>query len=397
MNNSTDKLNHFNAKVCLQVLPKLDVSGVSRGTIELSRAIVSSGRRAIIASSGGAFTKELSRIGVQHYDLNLYSKSPFSILMNAVYLSEIVNKEGVSIIHARSRAPAWSAYLASKLTKKPLVTTFHGTYGTGLMGLKKKYNSIMLKGNSIIAISNFIYNHIIEEYKFDSEHVHKIPRGVDLSIFSPSKVSAERIIHLSRKWKLSENSGPVIMLPGRLSPWKGQLLLIDALDYLKGTNRLPENLRCLFVGPDGNKKRYRNLLEKKIRELDLDGVVHIIDDCKDIGSAYMLTDLVISASLKPEAFGRVVAEAQAMGRPVVAPNHGAASEIIKKDVTGWLFKPGQAISLAESIEKALSISQVEREKLASIARNNIKEKFTISQMVDSTLDIYENKINNYKK
>ena len=255
----------------------------------------------------------------------------------------------------------------------------------------------MLKGNSIIAISNFIYNHIIEEYKFDSEHVHKIPRGVDLSIFSPSKVSAERIIHLSRKWKLSENSGPVIMLPGRLSPWKGQLLVIDALDYLKGTNRLPENLRCLFVGPDGNKKRYRNLLEKKIRELDLDGVVHIIDDCKDIGSAYMLTDLVISASLKPEAFGRVVAEAQAMGRPVVAPNHGAASEIIKKDVTGWLFKPGQAISLAESIEKALSISQVEREKLASIARNNIKEKFTISQMVDSTLDIYENTIKNYNK
>ena len=138
-------------------------------------------------------------------------------------------------------------------------------------------------------------------------------------------------------------------------------------------------------------------VEKKIRELDLDGVVHIIDDCKDIGSAYMLTDLVISASLKPEAFGRVVGEAQAMGRPVVAPNHGAASEIIKKDVTGWLFKPGQAISLAESIEKALSISQVETEKLASIARNNIKEKFTISQMVDSTLDIYENTIKNYNK
>ncbi|MAI06381.1 MAG: hypothetical protein CBC47_04550 [Alphaproteobacteria bacterium TMED87] len=395
MNNSTNKFDHFNAKVCLQVLPELDVSGVSRGTIELSKAIVSSGRRALVASNGGVFTKDLSRMGVQHYNLGLSSKSPLSIIMNAVYLSDIVNKEGVSIIHARSRAPAWSAYLASKWTNKPLVTTFHGTYGAGFMGLKKKYNSIMLKGDSVIAISKFIYNHILEEYKFDSKYIYNVPRGVDLNIFSPNKVSAERIIQMSREWELSENTGPVIMLPGRLSPWKGQLLLLEAINYLHVINRLPENLRCLLVGPAGNKKKYRNRIEEKIREFKLGGVVQIIDNCKDIGSAYMLTDVVISASLRPEAFGRVVAEAQAMGRPVVAPNHGAASEIIKKDVTGWLFKPGNATSLAEALEKALSISQLERESLASIARDNIKDKFTVSQMIDSTLDIYENTIKTY--
>jgi len=367
MDDITNSGNNINAKVCLQVLPELDVSGVSRGTLDLSEAIVSSGRKAIVASNGGVFVNDLNRIGVEHYKLSLDSKFPLFIIKNAIFLAKIIRKESVSIVHARSRAPAWSAYLAAKWMKKPFVTTFHGTYSLGPLGIKKIYNQIMTKGDAVIAISRFIHDHILTEYNLRNNNVFYVPRGVDLNIFNSNNVSAERIIQMSKEWRLSENIGPMIMLPGRLTSWKGQVLFLEALKGLLGMDRLPNNLRCLLVGPSDKNRSYRSRLDEKIKKLGLNHIVQIIDDCKDIASAYMLSDVVVSASLRPEAFGRIVAEAQAMGRPVVAPNHGAAPEIIKEGVTGWLFKPGNAMSLAGALDKAISIGSDEREELSDIA------------------------------
>ena len=389
----TNNKNNFNAKVCLQVLPELDVSGVSRGTLDLSKAIVSSGRKAIVASNGGVFAKDLNRIGVKHYKLPLASKFPLFIIKNALSLAKIIRKESVSIVHARSRAPAWSAYLAAKWMKKPFVTTFHGAYSLGPLGIKKIYNQIMTKGDAVIAISKFIHDHILAEYNLRNNNtIFYVPRGVDLNIFNSNNVSAERIIQMSQEWRLSDNIGPVIMLPGRLTSWKGQVLFLEAIKVLLGMNRLSNNLRCLLVGPSDKNITYRARLDKKIKELELNHIIQIVDDCKDIASAYMLADVVVSASLRPEAFGRIVAEAQAMGRPVVAPDHGAAPEIIKEGVTGWLFKPGNVISLAGTLDKAISIGSGEREDLSDIAKKNIVENFSLSKMVNSTIGIYEETI-----
>lgn len=389
----TNNKNNFNAKVCLQVLPELDVSGVSRGTLDLSKAIVSSGRKAIVASNGGVFAKDLNRIGVKHYKLPLASKFPLFIIKNALSLAKIIRKESVSIVHARSRAPAWSAYLAAKWMKKPFVTTFHGAYSLGPLGIKKIYNQIMTKGDAVIAISKFIHDHILAEYNLRNNNtIFYVPRGVDLNIFNSNNVSAERIIQMSQEWRLSDNIGPVIMLPGRLTSWKGQVLFLEAIKVLLGMNRLSNNLRCLLVGPSDKNITYRARLDKKIEELELNHIIQIVDDCKDIASAYMLADVVVSASLRPEAFGRIVAEAQAMGRPVVAPDHGAAPEIIKEGVTGWLFKPGNVISLAGTLDKAISIGSGEREDLSDIAKKNIVENFSLSKMVNSTIGIYEETI-----
>jgi glycosyltransferase involved in cell wall biosynthesis len=393
MDDITNSKNNFNAKVCLQVLPELDVSGVSRGTLDLSKAIVSSGRKAIVASNGGVFAKDLNRIGVKHYKLSLASKFPLFIIKNALSLAKIIKKESVSIVHARSRAPAWSAYLAAKWMKKPFVTTFHGAYSLGPLGIKKKYNQIMTKGDAVIAISKFIHDHILAEYNLRNNNtIFYVPRGVDLNIFNSNNVSAERIIQMSQEWRLSDNIGPVIMLPGRLTSWKGQVLFLEAVKVLLGMNKLSNKLRCLLVGPSDKNISYRTRLDKKIKELGLNHIVQIVDDCKDIASAYMLTDVVVSASLRPEAFGRIVAEAQAMGRPVVAPDHGAAPEIIKEGVTGWLFKPGNVKSLAGTLDKAISIGADEREDLSDIAKKNIVENFSLTKMVNSTIGIYEETI-----
>lgn len=383
-------------KTCLQVLPELGTGGVERGTIEIAKALVESGWRALVASSGGPKVHELERAGAQHLTLPLKTKNPLAIRENAHRLADLIKVHGIDLIHARSRAPAWSAFHASKETGCPLITTFHGVYSLGPFGIKKVYNRVMTRGVRVIAISDFIASHIEKEYGTDSARVRLIPRGVDLKQFDPKEVSAARIINLAKEWRLPDG-GPVIALNGRLTSWKGQHLLIDALGHLQVEKRLPGNWRCLLIGPKKPGSSYSAALESRAKARGLAGHIQFIYDCADMAAAYMVTDTVVSASTRPEAFGRVVAEAQAMGRPVVAPAHGAAPEILVPGVTGWLFTPGDSVSLAKAIERAVSLAADERSQLAENARDHVAGMFGLTDMTQATLDVYDevlNKIDN---
>jgi glycosyltransferase involved in cell wall biosynthesis len=373
-------------RTCLQVLPALVTGGVERGTVDMAVAQVKAGWRALVASAGGPMVRELDRAGAEHIVLPLDIKNPFIMRRNAQRLADLIRLENVDLVHARSRAPAWSAWQASRTTDTPLITTFHGVYGLGLLGLKRRYNQVMTWGKRVIAISNFIRDHLIEEYAVAPERIRVIHRGVDTVTLDPNGVSPNRLIQLTARWRLPDD-GRVIMLPGRLTAWKGHMLLIDALAELMRRGR--RNLRCLMIGQDQGRTRYHAAVLAHAAARGVDGAVQIIPDCNDMPAAYMATDVVVSASTRPEAFGRVVAEAQAMGRPVVAPAHGAAPEIIVPGVTGWLFAPGDVTALANALEQALDLSQDQRVRLADAAIARAHALFDKADMCAKTLAVYD--------
>ena len=369
-------------KTVLQVLPALGSSGgVERGTIEIAGCINDIGWRSLVASNGGARVHQLSRAGAEHFELPLHSKNPITMWLNVGRLTKLIRKENIDIIHARSRAPAWSAYRACKKTGIPFVTTFHGTYGAR-GELKRSYNKVMTKGVRVIAISSFIAGHLKRLYGVAADRIRVIYRGVDIATFDPAKVSAERVVQLASAWRLEEGY-PVVMLPGRLTRWKGQAIFIKAVARLGR-----KDIRCVLVGSDQGRSGYRKELEKQISKLDLDSVVRIVDNCDDMPAAYMLADVVISASTDPEAFGRIVTEAQALGRPVIAPDHGGARETIIEGKTGWLVEPGNEEQLANAIGQALDLNKDARQKMADSAISNVREHFSKDSMCAKTLDVY---------
>lgn len=366
----------------LQVLPALVTGGVERGTVELAGALVEAGWTALVASSGGHMVRELDRIGVKHIQLPLHSKNPLVMRANIGRLADVIREHDVDIVHARSRAPAWSAFYAARATGSHFVTTFHGTYNLGLMGLKNAYNAIMTRGERVIAISHFIADHIQAVYRTDPERIRVIHRGVDLSRFDPARISQERIIQLAQRWRLPDGY-PVVMLPGRLTRWKGQTVLIEALARLGR-----KDIRCLLVGSDQGREAYTDELKSLVERRGLQDVVHIVGDCNDMPAAYMLTDVVVSASTDPEAFGRVIVEGQAMGRPVVATNNGAARENVLDGRTGRLVPPGDPEALAAALAAALAIGPEERERRAALALKFVRDNFSRELMCARTLGVY---------
>ncbi|MCG8510321.1 MAG: glycosyltransferase family 4 protein [Rhodospirillales bacterium] len=366
----------------LQVLPALGAGGgVERGTVEIARAISEAGGRSLVASAGGAMVHEIARAKAEHFTLPVDRKNPFVMRSNVGRLEKLILDEDVDIVHVRSRAPAWSAWAAARRANKPLVTTFHGTYSAG-NPLKRKYNSVMTFGARVIAISNFIAGHVRQVYGVAASKIRVIPRGVDLDRFDPSLVSAERVALLANQWRLGDGN-PVIMLPGRLTRWKGQTVFLEAISRL-GRN----DIRCVLVGSDQGRKDYRRELDDLIARHDLGGVVRIVDHCNDMPAAYMLTDLVVSASTDPEAFGRVVPEAQALGRPVIASDHGGAKETVVPGETGWLTPPGDASALADAIGRVLALDEPARHRLAERAVDNVRRNFSKDTMCARTLDVY---------
>jgi len=368
--------------VVLQVLPALVTGGVERGTIDVATALVEAGWTSLVASEGGPMSRELSRVGAEHITLPLASKNPLVIRRNTEHLAELITTHGVDIVHARSRAPAWSAWAAAQQTGRHFLTTFHGTYNLGLFGLKERYNAVMTRGERVIAISDFIAEHVWRIYGVDPERIRIVPRGIDLTRFDPTRVSQERIIQLAQKWRLPDGY-PVIMLPGRLTRWKGQGVLIEAIARLGR-----RDLRCLLVGSDQGRTAYRDSLVDLVKRRGLADVVHLTGDCGDMPAAYMLTDVVVSASTDPEAFGRVAVEGQAMGRPVIASGHGASPETILSGQTGWLTPPGDAEALAEALDRFLSLDAEERAAMARRGMAHVRAYFTKETMCARTLDIY---------
>jgi len=387
--------------VVLQVLPSLDVGGggVERSAIDVAEALVLAGKPAIVASEGGRHVVELERRGAKHIELPLASKNPLVMRRNIQRLVDVIEREGIELVHARSRAPAWSARAAARRAGLPFVTTFHGTYnfGTGILGdLKKRYNAVMIDADAVIANSRFIADHIAENYGLSGPRVHVVPRGVDTARFDAEGFNPNRMVETAARWHVHDDS-QVVILPGRLTRWKGQLLFVEALARLK-SRRGPENFNItgLLVGSDQGREAYRRELEEQIAEKGLSGEVQIVGHCDDMPAAYMLSDVAVSASTDPEAFGRVIAEAQAMGRPVVVADHGGAAEQVIDRVTGWCFEPGNPDAFADALETALSLDPEARAKLAVIAADHARTHYAKTGMCAATLRIYAGVFESHK-
>ena len=367
--------------VILQVLPSLETGGAEKGCIDVAKAITESGGIALVASSGGKMVRDLDRAGVHHITMPVNTKNPVRMHMNVNRLITVIRDFNVDIVHARSRAPAWSCYKACDATKAHFMTTFHGTYNI-TSALKRHYNSIMTRGKLTIAISRFIADHMENEYQAKPEKIRLIYRGVDVDTYNPSAVPAGRIVQLAEKWRLSDGV-PVIILPGRLTRWKGQSVLIRALAELG-----ERDFRCLLVGDDQGRSGYRQELVSLVKKLRLGSKVHFVGHCDDMPAAYMLADVVISASTDPEAFGRVMAEGQALGKPVIGADHGASRELILPNETGWLVPPNKPDALASMLKHVLSLNTSFREELALRAISNVQANFSCTQMCAKTIDVY---------
>ncbi|GLQ05376.1 glycosyltransferase family 4 protein [Sneathiella chinensis] len=367
--------------VVLQILPNLNGGGVERGTIEMAAALKDAGWTPVVVSSGGRMVYELDRIDAVHVTLPVASKNPFVMRRNVRRLRKVIREYGVDIVHARSRAPAWSARAAARKEKVPFVTTFHAAYTRGGF-LKNFYNAIMAKGDRVIAISNFIADHVRTHYKVPEDRLVTIPRGVDYHKFNPAAVSAERIIKMATDWALPDGV-PVVMLPGRLTRLKGHVTLIEALARMKTREFL-----ALFVGAGEGREAYRRELNDLIERHGLQGRVQIKDYCHDMSVAMMLADVVVSATLVPEGFGRVSVEAQAMGRPVVATAHGGSLETVLDRETGWLVPVDDPDAMAEALDEALGMSPEARQKVAARTRQFVIDHFTIEKMCARTLEVY---------
>lgn len=361
----------------LQVLPALISGGVERGTLEIAEALVAEGWRALVASAGGPLVGPLERLGARHLALPLGRKSPLGIWRNAAALARVVRAEKVDILHARSRAPAWAALLAARRTGARLVTTYHGTYNEGLPG-KRLYNSVMARGERVIAISGFIAEHIRARHGTDAARLRVIPRGVDERRFDPEAVPPERVAALRRAWGVPEGR-PVVMLPGRLTRWKGQTVLIDAM------TQLPGEAVALLVG-EGS---LRPALAARIDAVGLGDRVRLCGHAEDMPAALLLADLAVHASTDPEAFGRTVIEAQAMARPVIAADLGAPRETVEEGVTGWRVPPGDPAALAAAIGRALALPAAERAAMGKRARRAVLSRYTTRAMQQATLAVYQ--------
>jgi glycosyltransferase involved in cell wall biosynthesis len=361
----------------LQVLPALESGGVERGTVEITQAIAAAGGRALVASAGGRMVGQVERAGGRHLTLPLKTKDPLGIWLNSYRLSGLIRREGVRLVHARSRAPAWSAWLAARRSGTRFVTTWHGVYGEDFPG-KRLYNSVMARGEFVIAISRFVADRL-PALGVSPDRIRLIPRGVDTAMFAPEAVTGDRMHRLAEAWRLPPGA-PVLMLPARLTRWKGGELLLESVARL----RIPD-LFCVFVGGGG--ADFGRMLVARAEALGVGERVRIAGHCDDMPAALMLADVVACPSLHPEPFGRTVIEAQATGRLVIAADHGGAAETVTEG-TGWLVPPGDAASLAAAIFHALTLPADARAAIGAAARAHVLAHYTVQAMQLATLAVY---------
>jgi glycosyltransferase involved in cell wall biosynthesis len=365
--------------VVLQVLPSLITGGVERGTVEIAQAIVEAEATALVASAGGPLVRQIERAGGTHITLPLTTKSPIGIWRNAAALEILIRDHRVSLVHARSRAPAWSAWLACRRTGVPFVTTQHGTYSEAFP-FKRQYNSVMARGRIVIAASQFIADLVVARHHIDPARIRIIPRGVDPAVFDPATISGNRIAKLAADWRLPDGVRTVV-LPGRLTSWKGHAVLLDAIALLDRPD-----VMCVLVGSHQGRHRYTRDLERQATRLGIADRLRMAGPCDDMPAAFALSDVVVHASTQPEAFGRVVIEAQAMGRPVIASELGGPVETVRHGETGWRVRPNDPAALAEAIQVALDLTPEQLIALGQRARASVP---TVRAMQDATLDVYE--------
>ena len=384
----TTKLN------VLQVIPKLGYGGAETGCYDIAHFLTENDCGSFLVTSGGALLKFVKKDKVKLIRLPVHSKNPLLILFNTLILSIYIFIFKIDIIHARSRAPAWSCYFASIITRRAFVTTFHGTYNFK-SNFKKFYNSVMLRAKLTIAGSNFIFDHINENY---SEYLSKekklrvIFRGINVDYFNSKNISFLKQEKLKQEWDLSSNKF-TILLPGRLTYWKGQEKFIESLNILIEDFNVT-NFQAIILGSDQGRKVYSKKLINLIQRYSLNKKVKFIQHCNEMPLAYSLADVVVSASIEPEAFGRVSVEAQSMGKPIVASNIGGSKETIINKKTGFLYKHDDPRELAKILNTVIQLSPDELKFMGNEGRKNITKKFDVDTMCQSNLKEYKRLIKN---
>ena len=378
----------------LQVIPRLGYGGSETGCYDLAHYLVENDCSSYIVTSGGELLKYVNKKKVKVIRLPVHSKNPILMFFNSLILIFIILFFNISIVHARSRAPAWSCLLATKVTRRKFVTTFHGTYNfNGFM--KKFYNSVMLRSDLIIAGSNFIFSHINENYSEYLINLKKkflvIFRGINTDYFNSNIIKQLEENKLISFWNIDKNK-KLILLPGRLTSWKGQEMFIEAIN-LVNKEIDPETFNVVILGSDQGRKIYKQKLLRLVEQHRLANQVKFIDNCKNMPVAYKISDLIVSSSIEPEAFGRVSIEAQSMEKPIIASNIGGSKETIINDKTGFLFEAGKPASLSKKIVEVLQLDETTLKFLGNEGRKNVIKKFNIEKMCFSTYLEYKKLIN----
>ena len=377
----------------LQVIPKLGFDGAETGCYDIAHYLAEKGCGSFIATSGGQLLKFVKKKKVKIFRLPVHSKNPFIIIINIIILSILIIFNNINIVHARSRAPAWACYLACLITGRKFITTFHGTYNFK-SNIKKFYNSIMLRAKLTIAGSNFIFNHISEnysEYLSRKKKLRVIYRGINTDYYNQKNISILKQERLKKDWELFPNRFTILM-PGRLTNWKGQEKLIEALNILiEDYNN--SNFQTIILGSDQGRKVYKKKLVNLVQRYRLGQKIIFVDHCKEMPLAYSLADVVVSASIEPEAFGRVSVEAQAMGKPIIASNLGGSKETIIKNKTGFLYKHDDPRDLAKTLNTVIELDQDTLNSIGNEGRKNVTKKFDVEAMCDTTLREYKKLLN----
>ena len=378
----------------LQVIPKLGYGGAETGCYDIAHYLAENECGSFIATSGGELLKFVKKDKVKIIRLPVHSKNPVLIIFNALVLAIYIIFYKINIVHARSRAPAWTSYIASFLTNRVFVTTFHGTYNFK-SNLKKFYNSIMLRSKLTIAGSNFIFNHINDnynEYLSKEKKLRVIFRGINIDYYSSKNISILKQEKLKKEWDLFSNNF-TILLPGRLTYWKGQENFIDSLNILIEDYDIT-SFQAIILGSEQGRKVYKKKLINLVARYNLNKKIKFVSHCEEMPLAYSLADVVVSSSIEPEAFGRVSVEAQSMGKPIIASNIGGSKETIINKKTGFLYKHDDPRELAKSLNTVIQLSPEELKSMGNEGRKNIAKKFDVETMCQSNLKEYKKLIEN---
>ncbi len=372
--------------VLLQVIPRLETGGAEQTTLDIAAAVRAAGGQVLVASMGGRMEGSLTACGAGLERMTVHSKNPLTVLANAVRLARLIRRRKVSLVHVRSRAPAFSAVLAARMTGVPLIATYHGVYAAK-SGLKRWYNGVMTRGEVVIANSEFTRDHVIAQHSIDADKVIAIPRGVDIARFDPAAVSDERKAALAEAWGLDPADRRVrILLAGRLTRWKGQPVAIEAAAELKA--RGVEDFVLILAGDSQGRAGYQAELEAQVRTHGLLEQVRLVGHCADMPAAYALSDIAIAPSQSPEAFGRTAVEPQVMGVPVIASDHGATRETIVPGETGWRIAPADAKAWADALQAAIALGPEGRRRMGRAAAARSRALYSVEAMCAATLKVY---------
>ncbi len=384
----------LHAATILQIIPRLETGGAELATVEITQAVMRAGGRAFVMCEGGRMAGDVISAGGEIVPFAAATKNPVRIIANALRLARFIRARGVDIVHARSRAPAWSALMAARATGTAFVTTYHGAYGNR-GALKGLYNSVMARGDLVIANSNYTARLVHERHAREKARIRMIPRGVDLVRFDPASVTAQRVASLRKKWGVGENQH-IVLHPARLTGWKGQHDVIEAAAWLLRAQGAGRNAAFILAGDAQGREDYVSRLNRQIVKNGLESKLRLVGHCRDMAAAYAAAHVTLIASTGPEAFGRTSIEAQAMGCPVIVTRQGASPETLRTaardgadTATGWIVPPGSPAALANAIAEAFILSRRERNAMAKRARAHVGVRFSTEQMQRQTLAVYD--------